>query len=199
MRRVVTPLVAAVLAGGGCGGERQDPVAAAVARGVRDQLGLAVERVRCEPTRCAVTVVGGATLAVTVSAAAGGGREVRWESEEVVVTAAVARWLGAELAELGLDVAVDCGPPLVAAAPGTSTRVTCALGGGGAAWVDVAADGGLAVELALDARIARARTEDVDVAGLDELSRALDTAEARADGEGEADDDEGAPGAEKGI
>jgi hypothetical protein len=165
-------------------GDRGDPVARAVAAGVHAQLGVAVKRVRCTAARCDVTLAGGATLAITVS----GEGALSWESEELVRTAPIASAVGAELMALGVDAAVDCGPPLIAAVADAPTRITCQLAGGGAAWVDVAADGGLAIELALDEVAVQARTEPPDPEGLDELSRALDSDQS----EGSQEDDDGA-------
>ncbi len=170
---------AAVACRGDRGGDR---VARAVADGVRAQLGVEVERIVCTRDRCDITLVGGVALTVTVT----GDREVTWESDEVIRTAPVAARVGAELEDLGVVAAVDCGPALVAAAADAPTRVTCRLGDGGEAWVDVGLDGGVAVELALGAEAVRARTEVVDEAQLEQRSRMLDSDDAEgSDGDGD--------------
>lgn len=209
-------VAALALLAGGCRGESRDPVAAAVAAGVREQLGVAAQRVSCTRDRCEIELAGGLTIAARVT----GDREVVWESDEVVRTAPITAYVRAELEALGVDAPVDCGPSLILAA--TATRITCTIGptrsimdrdgasdlgtgrardrddapapgtAAGSAWVDVLADGGLALELALDEEAVRARTDAVDPLGLDELSRALDTDEAQggtaAENVTEADD-----------
>lgn len=178
-------MVAVAVLAVGCRGEGRDRVAVAVAAGVRTQLGVKVEGVRCAAERCEVTLAGGAALTVRVS----GERDVAWETGELIRTAPIAALVRVELAELGVEGALDCGPALMAARPGEVTRVTCRFGtGGGAVWVDVAPDGGLALEVALDDHTVRTRTEEVDPEGLDGLSRSFDTDQA----EGADDDDDAA-------
>lgn len=204
----VAALVAALATlAAGCRGESRDPVAAAVAAGVREQLGVAARRVTCTRDRCEIELAGGLTIAAHVT----GDREVVWESDEVVRTAPITAYVRAELEALGIDAPVDCGPSLIVAA--TATRITCTIGpkrsvmepgtAAGSAWVDVLADGGLALELALDEEAVRARTDVADPDGLDELSRALDTDEAQggtsAENVTEADDAADAGMADAGI
>jgi hypothetical protein len=165
----------ALLAAGSsaCRGERGgDPVERAVADGLRTQLGVEVERVRCSRDRCEVVLAGKVTMSVRLS----GERDVSWEADEQVRTAAIAAYGKTELVQLGIDDSVDCGPALVAATPDVS-RVTCRFGVG-VAWVDLLPDGGLALEVAVGEDAERARTEDVDVDELERRSRALDTDEA---------------------
>lgn len=178
MRRVV--VVASVLAAvAACRDDRGggDPVARAVADGLRRQLGLKVERVRCTRELCDVVLAGNVTMSVRVS----GDRDVTWEADEQVRTAVIAAYVRTEIVQLGIDSPVDCGPALVAAAADVS-RITCRFGGG-TAWVDLLPDGGLALEVAVGDEAVRARTEEVDIDELDKQSRALDTDEA----EGPAD------------
>lgn len=172
----------ALLAAGGvaCRDDRGDPVARAVADGLRRQLGVEVKSVRCTRERCDVVLAGGITMAVRVS----GEREVTWEADEHVRTAAIAAYVRSELVQLGIDAPVDCGPALVAATPDLA-RITCRWDGG-EAWVELRPDGGLAIEVAVGAETVRARTEDVDVDELEARSRALDTAEAAGDADEEA-------------
>jgi hypothetical protein len=189
MRRVVS-LALAVTASAACRADRGgDPVARAVADGLRQQLGVKVERVRCTRERCDVVLADDVALVVRVS----GDRVVTWEADEQVRTAVIAAYVRAEIAELGIDAPVDCGPTLVAAAPEMS-RITCRFGGG-TAWVDLVPDGGLALEIAIGDEAVRARTEDVDLDELEKLSRALDTDEAEgADEDSDAGVDAGVDG-----
>lgn len=177
-----------------CGGGRRDAsMEAVIGEGIRIQLGVKPTRVRCERARCDVVLPGGIAIAATLT----GGNDVVWESDVVVKTAVLAQHVRTELAALGVDAQVDCGPPLVPALP--ATRVTCTLHGDtregraeevGTVWLDVMTDGGMAMEVALDEETVRERTTDVDPQGLDELSRALDTDDAEGVGNeesGEAD------------
>jgi hypothetical protein len=170
MRRAVAFAVTAAL---GCRGDRGgDPVARAVADGLKKQLGVKVKSVRCTRERCDVVLAGGETMGVRVH----GERDVTWEADEQVRTAAIAAYVRTELTQLGIDAPVDCGPPLVAATPDVM-RVTCHFGAS-EAWVDLLPDGGLSLEVVVGAEALRARTEAVDVDELEKQSRALDTDEA---------------------
>lgn len=187
--------VTVALAALGCRREPADPVAAAVAAGVREQLGVAVAQVRCGHDRCEVRLADGPTLAVRVT----GDGAVTWESDEVIRTAPLAAYVRDELAGLGITATVDCGPALLVAT--AAPRITCTFAGGaahGAAWLDLAPDGGLALELALDDEAVRASTEVTDPAGLDELSRALDTDDAEG-AAASAEDDDGPGDTDAGV
>lgn len=189
MRRVVLfGLVVAQSAA--CRGEPGgDPVARAVADGLREQLGVKVESVRCTRDRCDVVLAGNVTMMVRVSRGpSGSGRDVTWEADEQVRTAAISAYVRTELLQIGIDSAVDCGPALVAATPEVS-RITCRFDDG-TAWVELLPDGGLALEVAVGADAVRARTEAVDVDELEKQSLALDTDEA----EGVASDEDGDAG-----
>lgn len=182
-----TLVIAAVGAGAGaacgCGGDRGgDPVARAVADGLREQLGVKVERVRCTRERCDVVLAGGVTMAVRLT----GERDVTWEADEQVRTEVIAAYVRTELVQLGIDAPVDCGPALVATTPGVA-RVTCRFGDG-TAWVDLLPDGGLALEVAVDDEAVRARTEEVDIDELERRSRALDSDEAEGAAAGSDND-----------
>jgi hypothetical protein len=166
---VLLPLIAVACRGDRGGG---DPVARAVADGLKKQLGVQVKSVRCTRERCDVVLAGGETMAVRVH----GDRDVTWEADEQVRTAAIAAYVRTELTQLGIDAPVDCGPALVAATPDVM-RVTCHFGAS-EAWVDLLPDGGLSLEVVVGAEALRARTEAVDVDELEERSRALDTDEA---------------------
>ncbi|HVK77403.1 MAG TPA: hypothetical protein VM734_29050 [Kofleriaceae bacterium] len=166
------------------GGSRRDPVAEAVKAGLEAQLDVKVEQVRCERAGCEATLAGGATLKVKVD----GDRELAWETDEVVMTGALAARIRAELGALGVDTTVDCGAPRVTV-PGEPVR--CELGSGGAVWAAIRDDGEVELEVALTPAIVQARTEDVDVQGLDDLSRALDTDEAQGAGPEDPEADAG--------
>jgi hypothetical protein len=161
-----------------------------VRTGLAEQLGVAVERVRCERERCEATLAGGARVEVLVT----GEGALAWESDEVVLTAALAERVHAELVALGLSPApaIDCGPPR-AAVPGE--RVSCALEGGGAVWVTFGDGDALELEVALTPEEVRARTGDVDVQGLEDLSRALDPGPLEPLEAAEDDDGSGSGGA----
>lgn len=174
-------------AGAACGGDRGgDPVARAVADGLRRQLGVQVERVRCTRERCDVVLAGGVTMAVRVT----GERDVTWEADEQVRTEVIAAYVRTELVQLGIDAPVDCGPALVAITP-DAARVTCRFGDG-TAWVDLLPDGGLSLEVAVGAEAVRARTEEGDVDELERRSRALDTDEAEGAAAGSDNDQDDA-------
>lgn len=181
-------VLAALCLTAGCRDRKRDAsVESVVSEGIRIQLGVEPTRVRCARARCDIELPGGIAIAARLD----GDKDVIWESDLVVKTAPLAVYVRTELAALGVEAEVDCGPPLVAATE--ATRVTCSLEPAGAAWVDVLGDGGLALELVLDDEALRARTEEVDPTGLDELSRALDTDQAQGISDETTDADGGVP------
>jgi hypothetical protein len=157
-----------------CGGGSGSPLERDIAAGLAAQLGVPVEKVTCsgEPATACQARIGDQWLTVAVVPAQGGG--VAWELTGVVIgLAPVERYLAKELAGLGHDVKVDCGAPVRAVTVGE--RVRCSLGALGAAWaIVVDGDGAVDVEIALGGEAVRARSEDVDPVGLDEISAALD-------------------------
>jgi hypothetical protein len=177
-RALLLPLIGVACRGDHGGG---DPVARAVADGLKKQLGVQVKSVRCTRERCDVVLAGGQTMAVRVH----GDRDVTWEADEQVRTAAIAAYVRTELTQLGIDAPVDCGPALVAATPDVM-RVTCHFGAS-EAWVDLLPDGGLSLEVVVGAEALRARTEAVDIDELEKQSRALDTDEAEGTEDESAD------------
>ncbi len=189
MRGVV---LATLVAAAACRGDRGggDPVARAVAAGLRAQLGVDVTSVRCTHARCDVVLAGGITMAVRVT----GDRDVSWEADEHIRTAVIAAYVRTELVQLGIDAPVDCGPALVAATPEVS-RITCRFDDG-MAWVDLLPDGGLGLEVVVGADAVRARTEEFDVDDLEARSRALDSAQAVGDSDEGAADEGAAPAAQ---
>lgn len=167
-------------------GRSEDRVAAAIRRDLGRDLGVPVREVRCHGARCEAVTADGLRIAVALT-------DAGWETVDLLDPRPIAAEVHAALASVGADQAVDCGPPRLATPGGD--RVTCALGGGGAAFVDVAADGGLEVELALTAAIAEVRQAPGDPAALERQSRALDTDEA----EGAEPDDDGDGIADAGV
>jgi hypothetical protein len=183
--RVPAAALVAVIAAAACGsdGPREDPLVASVRAGIAEQLGLAPQRVSCAGVRCEVEV-GGLRIAVAVA----GDREVEWSSDEVVLAAPLVAHIAAELDELGVVAAIDCGPP-VQPVP-ASGRLACKLGDGGLAWVRLTGDGGVDVEVALTPEVVSARTTEVDDGELERMSRALDRPDFDEDGGVPLGDDE---------
>lgn len=94
-----------------------------------------------------------------------------WHVEgQVVQTAPIAARITGELADLGVAQTVDCGPLVVRVAAGE--RLTCKLSGGGAAFVTIAKDGTVSLELAIDPAVAGVRSEQPR--DLTKTSRALE-------------------------
>jgi len=96
-----------------------------------------------------------------------------------VETAPIAAYVQGVLADLGVTQHASCGPRVQTLMPGA--RVVCTLSSGGAAFVDVARDGSLALELALDRSAASARGEDTTAdreRDLERRSRELDPCSA---------------------
>jgi hypothetical protein len=126
---------------------------------------------------CSATFPGGATLAIAVD-----GRQWR-VAGRVFATAPIAAYVRAELAELGRSDRVDCAPFVHA-----NERIACALGGGGAVFVDVGDVGegptvntparpegpSVNIELELDPAVAAIRAEAPHDADLVRMSHALD-------------------------
>lgn len=183
--RALALLAVAACGGSSPSGPREDPLVASVRAGIAEQLGLPAERVLCEPTRCEVDV-GGLTLAVALE----GEREVAWRTDEVVVTGPLVAHLRATLDELGVEAAVDCGPP-VQPVPADG-RLVCKVGEGGLAWIDLAAEG-FEVEVALTPEAVAARTEPPDEERLEMLSRKLDRPDFDLDAGPEATEESGTP------
>jgi hypothetical protein len=190
-RPVVTRLVLLVLlCVAACGGGGGSPLERDVEKGLAAQLAVDIDRVSCsgDPATACQAKVGDQWLAIAVVPAQGGG--VAWELTGVVVALApVERYIEKELAEIGHAVKVDCGSRVRTVTVGE--RVTCSLGALGAAWATIVDDeGAVDIEIAIGGDAVRARSEDVDVAGLDELSAALDLGAVS----GEPPDEEGGEG-----
>jgi len=189
VRRAVLALP--LLAACGRRAEGESRIEREVRTGLGTQLAARVDAVDCPggppPLTCEAKV-GEARLHVWVAPAGSG--QVAWDLIDLVVAAPpLEAYLRAALGELGVEGKADCGARVRVAKIGD--RIECSLGKAGAAWATVLDDDGVvSVELALGDDGVRVRTEAVDVAGLDELSRALDlepTAEEEAGDQDTAD------------
>ena len=133
----------------------------AIARDLTARFGAALV-VRCVtvygfPRGCTATFGDGGKLAIKVRDA---GRRLSWKVDGLVVSAQpIEDYVRGVLDDLGIAQVVSCGARVRLLAHGD--RVECALASGGKAFVTIAADGALALELALDPAAARARTEEV--------------------------------------
>ncbi len=175
----------------GCGSGRPgDPVAGAVRAGVMIQLGVVPTQVVCAHDRCAVDVavaVDGQSTRLVATVI--GEREVTWQTEEVVLAVPLAAHVTAQLADLGLEAEVDCGPP-VRPVPADG-RVACRVGDEGVAWVRLGPAGQVEVEVELPPEVIAARDTPADDQALERASRALDTDEAEGSDDDDDDDRDG--------
>ncbi len=172
----------ALIAMAACG-RGEDRVATAIRRDLARELGEPIREVRCRGAACEAETAAGLRIAVTLT----GRAPVAWETVDLLDPRPIAAEVHAALASVGAEQGVDCGPLRLAGAAGD--HLECALAGGGAAFVEVATDGAIDVELAMTAAIADARRAPADPADLERQSRALDTDEA----EGEEPDGDDAP------
>jgi hypothetical protein len=166
------------LAFAGCADSRSNdappPLETAIARALTARFGVPVT------TRCAI--IGGTPIACHASLADGTQLPIAiagktWHlAGRVVETAPIAAYVQGVLADLGRSERATCGPAVQRVAPGQ--RIACALSGGGAAFVEIASNGALAVELALDRAAAAARTSGEPERELLRRSRALDRGDA---------------------
>ena len=167
-----------------CGGHGpSSPEATALERSIDQELGkrFGVQVVtRCPPLvpTCSANLSDGTTLPIFVN----GGE---WRVIGMVVVSDVLEdYVRAELADLGAMQGVRCAPRVRRVEP--DERIECGLAQGGKAFITVHVDGSTAVELALDAAAARARSEP-ESSDLAKASHALENA---ASGDDEDDDDE---------
>jgi hypothetical protein len=104
------------------------------------------------------------------------GRAWTWRvAGRFVDTRPIAAYVDSELAEIHVKQTANCGAVLQR----IDTRMACELSGGGRAFVDVRADGTLALELEIERDAAAARGEAVTperAKELDQKSRALENA-----------------------
>ena len=166
-------------------GERQgSPLELAIARDLTARFG-ASPAVRCyviwrRPVVCTATLADRTRFTIAIR---DDGARWRWAIEgKVVAVAPIEAFIHAELTDLGAAQGVACGARVQHLA---SDRLTCELEHGGKAFATIAADGTLAVELALDVGAAKARSDGP--ADLEKRSRAL------AHTEDEDDEVESAP------
>ena len=157
----------------------RSPVEAAIARDLTARFGVPAQ-VRCiviaGVAGCRASV-DGVRVPVVVENHRG---EWQWRVEgAAIATAPIAARVRDELADLGVVQTVDCGKAVV-----VGTRVTCALGGGGAAFASVARDGRVALEIAIDPAAAGVRREVAQ-----DLTK---TSQALAHGSGDEDDENSA-------
>lgn len=164
---------------------RKSPLESAIARDLTEKLGVPVT------TRCVIVAdvagcrawAGAVQLPMIVENHRG---EWAWRVEgRFASTAPIATQIAGELADLGVQQTVDCG----ALVTRIDDRFACKLSGGGSAFVTVARDGTVALELAIEPAAAGVRSEEPR--DLTKTSRDLD----RAGGE---DEDEEAPGSSSG-
>ena len=187
--RKISPVSAQLAAGclwvvlAACGGERpSSPAATALERSIDQELGkrFGVGVVtRCPPLvpTCSAKLPDGSTLPIFVNGA-------EWRVIGMVVISDVLEaYVRAELADLGAMQGVRCSPRVRRVEP--DERIECGLAHGGKAFITVHVDGSTAVELALDAAAARARSEP-ESSDLAKASRALENA---ASGDDEDDDE----------
>lgn len=164
-------LALVVVAACGGGGDRDD-VSRTIAVELARELGEPVASVHCRDRACVATTARGVAIPVTVTAT----KPATWTTEELLDPRPIRAEVLAALAAIGVTTTVDCGPTRLAAEVGS--RLTCALGTGGAALIALDDAGGIDVELALTAANAAARQEGPDDDTLTQASLALDTDDA---------------------
>ncbi len=124
------------------------------------------------PVRCTAYLPDGSALPVALRDA---GAAWEWAIEGRLVAAApIEAYVRGVVSDLGAAQGVGCGPGLRRLA--AEEQVECRLERGGAAYVTIAADGALSVEVELDPKAAAARGGPVtreSQTSLDGLSRAL--------------------------
>jgi hypothetical protein len=176
---------------------RASPVETAIARDLTARFGTSVS-VSCKtlagaPTGCTAKLADGTPLSITIENA--GKDEWGWRIDgRVVESKAIVAYVQDQLATFGIKQTATCGAPIAIVKAGE--RIACTLSGGGAAFVQVAADGNTTLELELDAASAAARSELVTPERdrqLSDISKGLETLEGESDGEEAVPTDGGAP------
>lgn len=157
---------------------RSAPLETGIARALTETLGVPVT------TRCVIVAdvavcrawAGGVALPIAVENHRGAWT---WEVEgRFVNTGPIVARIAGELADLGVHETVDCGAPVAR----IDDRLACSLSGGGRAFVTVAPDGRVDLELAIDPAAAGVRSEQP--ADLTTMSRGLETSGGDEDEEG---------------
>jgi hypothetical protein len=171
---------------------KRSPLETAIARDLTARFGTPVT-VICTAGACTATLADKTTMPIVVDSASAG--EWGWRIDgRVIEGKAIATYVEGVLAALKIRESVTCGPPHQIVRPGE--RVSCTLSGGGAAFVQVAADGSTTLELALDKESAAARAELVTPDRDRELtiqSKRLEDLEGESDGEEAVATDGGVP------
>jgi hypothetical protein len=177
---------------------KPSPLETAIARDLTARFGTSVT-VACTiasagaPMTCTASLADKTTMPIVLESASAS--EWAWRIDGRVIDGrAIAAHVEGELAALKISETVTCGPPVQVVRPGD--RVACTLSGGGAAFVQVAADGSTTLELALDKASAAARTELVTPERDRELtlqSKRLEDLEGESDGEEAVAGDGGVP------
>lgn len=166
---------------------RSSPLETGIARDLTARFAMPVTvsciAVGAIPITCTATLLDGTALPIVIENA---GKDAwGWRVDGIVIESrAIVAHVEAELDALGVREGVTCGPRIQVLRPGE--RVSCTLSGGGAAFVQVAADGTTVLEVALTAATAAARAELVTPAREDDLlrrSRELGRVTSESDGE----------------
>jgi hypothetical protein len=176
---------------------RRSPVETSIARDLTSRFGTPVT-VTCTtvvgaPVACTATLADKTTMPIAIENASKS--EWAWRIDGRVIDGrAIATYVEGELAVLKIGETVTCGPPVQVVR--ADERVSCTLSGGGAAFVQVAADGSTTLELALDKASAAARAELVTPdrdRELTDQSKRLEDLEGESDGEEAVAIDGGVP------
>lgn len=167
---------------------RPSEMETAIARDLTARFGTSVTA-RCllagaVPVKCSAKLGDGTALPIAIENASK--TEWGWRVDgRVIETKAIAAYVQEGLADVHVTETASCGAPIQVIKPGE--RIVCKLSGGGAAFVDIAADGSTSLELALDSVSAAARMELVTPDSERELtkqSKALEPLAGESDGEG---------------
>jgi hypothetical protein len=195
-RRTVLALLIATACGDGTEGRAPitpAPLETGIARELTARFGVPVTAT-CAwlagmPLACRAVLPDATVLPVALS---GAGPAWDWRIPgRVVAVAPIAAYVQASLADLGIAQTASCGPSVQRLAPGA--RITCALSGGGVAFVDVTVGGEVSLELALDPATAMLRRAPISDRELVGTSRALEHLGGEEDDPVEVPGDGGTP------
>ena len=183
---IVVLLTVAACRDRGRGISPRDGIDASIARALTARFGLPVT-VTCD-VACRAVFVDGTTLPIELH------RDGSWRVPgKVIDGSAIAAYVDATLADLGVAQTARCGPRIQRVAVGD--RIACKLSAGGMAFAQIG-EHTASLELALDAAAATARGEVVTPARAEELakiSRALEKLEGDSDGEDEVNARDASP------
>lgn len=164
------------------------PLEAAIARALATKLG-AAPKLHCAmlagfPLGCFATLPDGKRLAIRVR---DDGKHWTWKLDGLLVSAQpIEDYVRASLDDLGAVQNVFCGVRVRHLVAGE--RVACSLANGGEAFVTIAADGTMALEVELDPAAAEARARDPAPGDLERASKALQHTEDDEDEDSVAQD-----------